>query len=238
MIEPLVLLPGFMCDARVFGSQIATLSRAHAVTIAPLTGGERVEEIASGLLDQLPQRFALAGTGLGGVVALELIRRAPERVVRLCLISTDAQADTPQIAAGREDLIIGAQGGRLEDVMRRVLGSDALAPGPQRIPILNDLMSMALDLGPDVFVRQMRALQRRPDQQATLCRIKVPCAVLCGAHDTLVPARKHGFMADLIPGCELQTIDTAGHVPTLETPDTVTMALRKWLSVVPKPDYG
>jgi len=238
VIEPLVFLPGLMCDARLFRPQIDVMSRDRAVTVAPISSGERIEEIASGLLDQLPHRFALAGLSMGGVVALELIRRAPERVSRLCLMATDAQADTPQIAAGREDLIVAARSGRLEEAMRRVVGSDTLAPGPQRIPILNNLLSMAMDLGPELFVRQMRALQRRPDQQGTLRRIKVPTLILCGSHDTLTPVRKHAFMADLIPSSVLQTIENAGHLPTLETPNVVIDALRNWLSVPCRPDYG
>ena len=132
MIEPLVLLPGLMCDARLFQPQIARLSRDRAVTVAPIGGGDRIEEIASGLLDQLPHRFALAGLSMGGVVALELVRRAPDRVTRLCLMATDAQADTPQIAANREELIVGALAGRLGEVMRKVIGTDTLAPGPRR----------------------------------------------------------------------------------------------------------
>ena len=78
MTEPLVFLPGMMCDARLFGPQIAELSADHCVTIAPVTQGERIEEIASGLLDQLPARFALAGLSMGGIVAMELLRRAPD----------------------------------------------------------------------------------------------------------------------------------------------------------------
>lgn len=237
MIEPLVLLPGLMCDARLYRPQIEVFSRTRPVTVAPFSAGERIEEIASGLLDQLPHRFALAGLSMGGVVALELIRRAPERVSRLCLMATDAQADTPQMAASREDLIIGAQGGRLEEVMRKLVGSDTLAPGPQRIPILNGLLAMAQDLGVETFVRQMRALQRRPDQQAALRRIKVPTLVLCGAHDTLTPVKRHSFMAELIPGAELLVIEKAGHLPTLETPDLVNEALQTWLDAQQRFDY-
>lgn len=230
MIEPLVLLPGLMCDARLFAPQITSLSRQRAVTVAPIAFGERIEEIASNLLDQLPHRFALGGLSMGGVVALEIIRRAPDRVSRLCLMATDAQADTPQLAAAREALLVGAKTGRLEDVMRKIIGSDALAPGPRRIPILNDIIAMALDLGPEVFERQIRALQRRPDQQGELRRIKVPTLVLCGAHDTLTPVRKHAFMADLIPEAELLVVDGAGHLPPLEAPQIVNAALENWLT--------
>ncbi len=238
MIEPLVLLPGFMCDARLFHPQIDVFSRQRAVVVAPIGRGERIEEIASGLLDQLPHRFALAGHGLGGAVALELIRRAPDRVSRLCLIATNAQADTPQIAAGREDLIIGAQAGRLEEVMRKVVGSDALAPGPQRMPVLNCLMAMAMDLGPEVFVSQMRALQRRSDQHGTLRRIKRSSLILCGVHDTLTPVRKHAFMADMIPNATFHAIEDAGYLPTLEAPDHVREVMQNWLDEPSRPDYG
>nr|WP_174819368.1 alpha/beta fold hydrolase [Ruegeria lacuscaerulensis] len=220
-----------MCDARLFGAQILYLSHYRAVTVAPLSVGERIEEIASGLLDQLPHRFALGGFSMGGVVALEIARRAPDRVSRLCLMATDAQADTPQIAAGREELIVGAKSGRLEDVMTRMIGSDTLAPGPERVPVLNEVMAMAIDQGPDMFERQMRAMQRRPDQQGGLRHINVPTLVLCGAHDQITPVRKHSFMAEMIPNAELRVIEEAGHMVPLEAPAAVTEALEAWLNI-------
>ncbi|SLN15286.1 alpha/beta fold hydrolase [Ruegeria meonggei] len=238
MIEPLVLLPGLMCDARLFEPQIVSLSRSRAVTVAPVSIGERIEEIASRLLDQLPHRFALGGLSMGGVVALEIIRRAPDRVSRLCLMATDAQAETPQMAAAREELLIGAKAGRLEDVIRKIIGSDTLAPGPQRIPILNNVISMAVDMGADVFERQIRALQRRPDQQGELRHIRVPTLILCGAHDRIAPVRKHAFMADLIPAAELKVLEDAGHLPSLEAPQVVNNALHDWLSEPARVAYG
>ena len=103
MPEPLVLLPGMMCDARLFGPQIAELSADTVVISAPLTQGERVEEIASGLLDQLPARFALAGLSMGGIVAMELLRRAPDRITRIALMDTNPLAvDPAPIIRGRE----------------------------------------------------------------------------------------------------------------------------------------
>lgn len=230
MIEPLVLLPGMMCDARVYQHQLQHLSRNRAVTVAPITTGERVEEIASGLLDQLPHRFALAGLSMGGIVAMEIIRRAPERVARLCLMDTEALADTPQIAAAREPMIVGARAGRLDEVMQEAMRPEFLAPGPGRMEVLDCVYAMARDLGGELFVRQSRALQRRPDQQGTLRKIKVPTMILCGAHDGLTPVKRHTFMAELIPNAELRIIEDAGHLPTLETPETVTEALQHWLA--------
>jgi pimeloyl-ACP methyl ester carboxylesterase len=229
MAEPLVFLPGMMCDARLFGPQIAELSADHCVMVAPVTQGERIEEIASGLLDQLPARFALAGLSMGGIVAMELLRRAPDRITRIALMDTNPLAETPPVAAAREPQIVGVRTGRLEQVMRDEMKPHYLAPGPHRAEVLELVMDMALALGADTFVRQSRALQRRRDQQGTLRKCKVPTLVLCGAHDALCPVKRHTFMAELIPDAKLVVLENAGHLPTLETPAETTQALRDWL---------
>lgn len=229
MAEPLVFLPGMMCDARLFGPQLAELSAQCAVMVAPVTQGERVEEIASGLLDQLPMRFALAGHGMGGIVAMELLRRAPDRVSRIALMSTNPLPETPQAASQREPQIVRVRTGRLGDVMHEHMPSSALAPGSYRAEIMELFMDMADALGAEVFVRQSRAMQRRKDQQATLRRTRVPALILCGEHDTLCPVKRHGFMAELIPNAHLVVLGGSGHLPTLEQPGEVTAALRKWM---------
>ncbi len=229
MAEPLVLLPEFMCDARLFLPQLLALGRDRPVTVAPLSGGERIEEIASHLLPQLPQRFALAGLGLGGMVAMEILRRAPDRVGRLALMDTEPLAETPAQAAERDPLIVRARSGALDAAVAEVIRPDHLAPGRGRFEITATLAEMARDLGPEVFVRQVRALQRRRDQQATLRRCKVPTLLLCGAADTLTPVKRHAFLAELIPGAELRVIEGAGHLPTLEAPEETAHALSDWL---------
>ncbi|MCM2560565.1 alpha/beta fold hydrolase [Lutimaribacter sp. EGI FJ00015] len=230
MSEPLVLLPGMMCDARLFAPQLNVLSRERVVSIAPITGGERVEEIASGLLDALPRKFALAGLSMGGIVAMEILRRAPDRVTRIALMDTNPLAETPQSASAYEPLLIKARAGRLDEALRDMMRPDFLAPGPGRVTVMNAFLEMAIEMGPAVFDRQIRALQRRRDQQPTLRRCKVPALVLCGVHDGLTPPKRHTFMAELIPYAELRLIDEAGHLPTLEAPEAVTQALRDWLA--------
>lgn len=229
MAEPLVFLPGMMCDARLFGPQIAALSPEYSVMVSPVTRGERIEEIASGLLDELPARFALVGLSMGGIVAMELLRRAPERITRLALLDTNPLAETPQVAAAREPQIVKVRAGRMLDVMRDEMKPNYLAPGPYRNEILDLVMDMAQSLGPEVFVRQSRALQRRRDQQGTLRKCRVPTLILCGAHDALCPVKRHTFMAELIHGAELRVLEHAGHLPTLEMPDETTEALRAWM---------
>ncbi|MCK0170711.1 alpha/beta fold hydrolase [Aliiroseovarius sp. S1123] len=231
MREPLVLIPGMMCDARVFGPQINDLSRDYTVIVAAPTQGETVREMAALILDQLPQRFALAGLSLGGIVAMEMARRAPDRVNRLALISTSPLADSPSQAAWREPQIVHANIGRLDQAMSEAFSPDVLAPGPARDKIMELVFQMARDIGPETFVRQARALQRRSDAQRTLQRLKVPTMVMCGAHDKMTPPKRHETMAELIQDAELVILPDAGHLPTLETPEHVTIGLRAWMEL-------
>lgn len=229
MTEPLVLLPGMMCDARVFLPQITDLARDHAVTVGPVGGAERMEEIASNLLSLLPPKFALAGHSFGGIVALEILRRAPGRVTRIALLNTTPLPESPTFAATREPRIVAARSGRLNEVMREEMPLSALSPMSDRQGIMGLVEDMADHMGVEVFVRQTRALQRRRDQQATLRQIRQPALVLTGAYDTVTPVKRHEFMAELIPYAELRVIEEAGHMPSLETPEELNAILREWL---------
>lgn len=228
--DPIVFLPGMMCDARLFAPQIDGLSHDRAVMVAPVHLGERIEEMASNILDVTPRRFALAGLSMGGIVAMEVYRRAPDRVSRLCLMDTNPLEEAGARAAEREPQIVAAKTGRLMDVIREEMKPQYLADTPFKAAILNLVMDMAQSLGPESFIRQSRALQRRRDQQSTLRKIKCPTLILCGEHDTLCPPKRHEFMAELIESASLSIIKNAGHLPTLENPKAVNTALRDWLN--------
>ncbi|MHA6262702.1 alpha/beta fold hydrolase [Arenibacterium sp. CAU 1754] len=230
MTLPLVLLPEMMCDARLFSAQINALSRDHTVMVAPVTQESRIEAIARGLLNKLPTRFALFGMGMGGSVAMEILRQVPDRIDRLCLMGTSPLPDTPDMAAAREPLIVRAQAGRLTEMLGEVMKPDYFAPTANRDQTVEQVHQMGYDLGLDVFVRQNRAMQRRSDQQGTLRRAKVPTLVLCGEHDTLTPIKRHEFMAGLMHDAGLYVIPDAGHFPPLEQPDHMTEILRSWLA--------
>ena len=139
-------------------------------------------------------------------------------------------AEIPQKAAEREPQIVAAKAGRLDDVMREEMKPNYLADGPYKAEILDMVMDMARTLGPEVFIRQSRALQRRKDQQRTLRKITCPTLVLCGAEDTLCPPKRHEFMAEMIEPAWLRIIPGAGHLPTLEQPVATNNALREWLA--------
>ncbi|MCR9146256.1 MAG: alpha/beta hydrolase [Rhodobacteraceae bacterium] len=229
MVEPLVLLPGMMCDYRLFAPQLEKLSPDMTLLVAPVTGGDRIEEIASNLLDTLPHKFALAGVSMGGIVAMEILRRAPERVTRIALMDTNSLSETPQTAADYEPLITKLKAGLLEQAVANIIRPEHLAPGPDRTAVLHLVGRMAENIGSAAITRQARALQRRRDYQATLRKCRLPALVLCGVHDTLTPVKRHEFMAELIPYAQLVLVQDAGHLPTLESPDAVTDALRAWM---------
>lgn len=230
MPEPLVLVPGLACDARLFWHQVIALSGERPVMVAAPLSGVTVEEMGAALLDGLPERFALAGAGLGANVAVDILRRIPERVTRLALIGVSAQPETPIAAAAREPRIVGAQAGRLGEVIADEVPLAALADGSARREIMGMLRDMALTLGEGVFVRQSRAMQRRPDQQRFLRRALLPAVTICGAEDPLTPPRRHQFIAELMPYGTYEEIPHAGHLPTLEQPEATTAALERWLS--------
>lgn len=230
MNDPLVLLPGMMCDARLFSPQINAFSQERAVMIAPLGDHDTVAALASDILRNAPPKFALAGLSMGGIVAMELFRQAPARVTRLALLDTNPKAETDTVAQYREPQIAKVRAGQLRSVMRDEMTPNYLTDGPNAGPIIDLCMAMADTLGPDVFVRQSRALQTRPDQQDTLRDVKVPTLILCGAEDRLCPPHRHELMHGLIPQSTLCVVQNAGHLPTLEQPDPTNEALAKWLT--------
>ena len=230
MADPLVMIPGLMADARLFLPQIVQLGMGRAVHIALPTTGDTVEAMSEAILTGLPQKFALLGHGLGGDVALDIIRRVPDRVTRIVLMATDPLAEAPQTAAARESRMVAARSGRLIEAMGEEIPLSALADTEWRGEIVALIKDMAIGLGEGVFIRQSRALQRRPDQQKTMRRVKLPALVIAGAMDTLVPMRRSEFTANLMPFGKLQVIDGAGHLATLEQPEAVNAALAAFLA--------
>jgi pimeloyl-ACP methyl ester carboxylesterase len=228
-MTPLVLLPGMMCDARLYAPQLAAMSGGRAVHLAPIGGHDTMAALAADVLAHTPPRFALAGLSMGGIVAMEMLRQAPERVERLALLDTNPRAEPPEIQACREPQIAKARAGALASVMRGEMKPNYLADGPRRGDILDLCMAMALDLGPEVFERQSRALAARPDSQETLRAFRGPALVLMGEDDRLCPRDRHDLMHALIPGSRLAIIAGAGHLPTLEQPERTTAELIRWL---------
>ena len=229
MAEPLVMLAGMMCDARLFQPQTRALETHYDIMIPPLYGANRIADLVRALLLKLPERFALAGLSMGGIIAMEMMRQASGQITRLALMDTNPFAEPETRQAVRAQQIAKVQAGGLANVIRDEMKPHYLARTENRQQILDLCMDMALGLGDDVFVEQSRMLAGRIDQTDTLAKVAVPTLILFGAEDQLCPPERHYAMAALIAGATLERIDNAGHLPCLEQPDATTTALQRWL---------
>jgi pimeloyl-ACP methyl ester carboxylesterase len=226
---PVLFLPGMMCDARLYGPQVNSFSLKYPLHIAPINGHDTITGLASEVLRQAPPTFNLAGLSMGGIVAMEVVKQAPERVARLALMDTNCKAEREEVRLVRESQIEKVLGGELEEVMRVEIQPHYFCPGADNSRHLELCLQMAIGQGPEVFVIQSRALEQRPDQQELLCGVQVPTLILCGENDRVCPLEFHELMHDLVPGSRLEIIKGAGHLPSLEQPEATNAALRRWL---------
>jgi pimeloyl-ACP methyl ester carboxylesterase len=228
--EPLVLIPGLLCSPALWAPQVAALSAIADIRIGDHTQHESMAGIAASILAQAPDRFALAGLSMGGYIAFEIMRQAPERVTKLALLDTLAVADTPERRAGRHDLIALAEKHGLERVMEKLIPLFIHTDRLSDAALVAVVQGMARDTGVAAFKRQQMAIISRPDSRPTLATIRCPTLLLVGRDDVLTPVVAHEEMAAAIPGSRLTIIENCGHLSTLEQPAAVNAALLTWLS--------
>lgn len=225
----ILLLPGLLNDASVFTEQVAALSAVAAVEVGDLSIAESVTDLAASVLKKASaRRFVLLGLSLGGYVAFEIMRQAPERVVGLVLMDTTARPETPEASAKREALI-------------KLAATDLDAVTEQLLPLLSHpdltnlpavrgvIQSMASSLGKEVFERQQRAIMGRPDSRLTLKGIACPTLVICGRDDLITPPELATEIATGIRHAKLEIIPHCGHLATLDQPEVVGDLLLGWL---------
>lgn len=223
------LLPGLLCDDHVWRRQAEAFSASHDVRIAGFRGFSSITEMARSVLEQSDDRFALAGHSMGGRVALEVVRLAPHRVTRLMLLDTGYKPRAP----GEEEKRMA-----LVDLARHE-GMAALAAvwlppmvHPDRVndsALMDPLVQMVCRADPDIFEGQQRALLGRPDAGQGLAGIRCPTSLLCGSDDGWSPLAQHREIQARIAGSELTVIEGSGHMTTVERPEAVTEAMRRWI---------
>ncbi|MGD9509066.1 MAG: alpha/beta fold hydrolase [Geminicoccaceae bacterium] len=229
MTQAIVLLSGLLCDHRLWAAQLPALEALGDVLVADLTAADSVAALAERVLAAAPARFALAGLSMGGYVAFEILRRAPERVSRLALLDTQARADTEQARARRRGLMQLAEQGEFKGVTPRLLPL-FLAPDAMSDPrITGTVQAMAESTGKDAFLRQQMAIMRRPDSRPGLSAIACPTLVLAGREDQVTPPELQLEMAASIPDATLVLLPRCGHLAPLERPEAVTRQLAAWL---------
>lgn len=230
MKEPLVLVPGLSANAALYAPQWPALADGRPILVAEHSLDDALSGIAQRLLAAAPPRFALCGLSMGGYVAFEVLRQAPERVSRLALLGTTAKPATPETNVPREQMIALAEKGAFDNVTtllwQKLVAPARLADEPLRLLV----RQMAEDVGADGFVRQQRAIMQRPDSRPTLARSTCPVLVLVGEEDEITPLSEAREMAALVHGRgRLAVIPGSGHLSTLEAPDGVTAELLRWL---------
>lgn len=228
-----VLLPGMMCDERLFALQAEWLQQeAHKpfnVIIPRLDRANSVQGLADKILAETPSSFALCGLSMGGIVAMEMIAQAPDRIDRLALMDTNPLAETAEGVLRRNRQIKDVKAGKLKQVMSEEMKPHYLAESPNKQNHLNLCMEMALSLGDEVFISQSLALRDRPTQTETLSKVQCATLILHGKEDRLCPPDRHYLMQDLIPHARLVEVDGAGHLPPLEKPTKTVIHLYDWL---------
>jgi pimeloyl-ACP methyl ester carboxylesterase len=228
---PILLVPGLVSSPRIFAPVAPALWRFGPVTVANHIRDDSMGAIARRILAEAPPRFALAGHSMGGYIAFEIMRQAPQRVAKLALINTQARPDTAEAAARRRSQIARVKGGEFRAIL------DELFPGfvhPSRREdgALRQLVhDMGDDVGADAFVRQQTAVMSRADSRPILAWIKCPTLVLTGDEDNTIPNSLSVEMADGIPGAKLTIIPHCGHLPQPEQPQATAEALVQWLRI-------
>ena len=226
---PLFLLPGLLCDSEVWRAQIDVLGRDRRVVSAEFLDPPSMEAMARAVLSFAPRRFALAGHSMGGRVAMEVTRLAPERVERLCLMDTGAHAVRNHEAVSRGELVAQARAKGMEAMIDSWLPPMVGEAGRADPALMGRLADMIRRGDPELFARQQTALLTRPDAEAHLHEIRCPTALIVGRQDGWSPVEQHEAMAALIPGATLTVIEDCGHMAPMERPEAVTSALQDWL---------
>ena len=228
-MTPLVMIPGMMCDERIFAPQIEELVPKRSVHVADISKHDNISDLAADVLSNAPPKFCLVGHSMGGIVAMEICAQDPKRIEKLVLIDTNPLAELEEVKLKREPQISDALSGKLVNVIRDEMKPNYLASSENQDIILNICMEMALSLGPKVFINQSRALQTRADQQSNIQSINIPVLIMCGSEDKLCTVERHEMMHNMISNSELKIINNAGHMPTLEQPSETTEVLKEWL---------
>ncbi|WP_067456745.1 alpha/beta fold hydrolase [Devosia elaeis] len=228
MFQPIVFLPGLICDARLWRDIIDGFADTMAPMVADLRLDETIAAMASRTLAAAPPRFALAGLSMGGYVALEIMRQAPERVTHLALFDTSARPDNEERRETRRKGIEMIAQGKFIGVSRGLLGS-LVAPHHLGTPLAEEVQAMSERVGGTVYIRQQKAIMDRVDSRPHLAAIDVPTLVGVGALDKMTPPELAEEMAAHIPGAKLVTFPDAAHLPTMENPAPVVDAMRDWL---------
>lgn len=222
--KTLVFLPGVLSDQRVWFYQIQHLQDRVTCKVIPLVEGNTTEDLLQTVLNSVQGPFFLAGHSMGGWLALELAKHAPQRILKLCLLNTSAQPDSKEKYQRRMDMIREVEQGGFQRVAEMLRDYYV-----HNDPVKKKVLSMFLDVGKDVFITQQKILLSREECSSFLPQISIPTLVVHAREDKNFSLAVHEELADNIPNAKLAIIEDSGHMSPMESPQAVTTLLRFWL---------
>jgi pimeloyl-ACP methyl ester carboxylesterase len=230
----LLFLPGLASDARMWRAQCEALAEWQPAVPDVHTKHSTLPDMASALLREFAGDLVLCGASMGGMLAMEAARQAPERVAGLALLGTSARPESPEMRQVREAAIGLFAQGKLREVIEPNI---AFAFHPSRAndaPLVGTYLDFVLGAGAEQLIRQNRAVITRPDARTHLPRLRCPTLVMCGDADQLAPLECSQEIASLVPQAQLVVVPGCGHMLTMEQPQFVNSALRRWLEALPQ----
>ncbi|MBN9610634.1 MAG: hypothetical protein BGO26_01660 [Actinobacteria bacterium 69-20] len=226
---PLILVPGLISDDDVWGGQLAALGTGREVRVFRCGRQASIASMAEDLLRGAPDHFAVAGSSMGGYVALAATLQAPQRILGLALVATSARADDEIQHTARDEGISRARSGQFAQLIQD-MAIAAAHPLPPDHPLVAHIVTMLGRCSPLDYISQQRAIASRPDQWARLPEIHCPTVIVSGAADCVVPCARSQELHDRLPGSTLHVIPDVGHAVTQAAPEIVTEVLLRWVA--------
>lgn len=231
--QPLVMVPGLNCTARLYAPQVAAFAPRCPVFVPDPSGHDTVAGMAADILARAPNQFALVGLSMGGYVALEILRQAPGRVSRVVLMDTSAKPDAPERSAMRREQVAMARAGGFRTVVERLWPNLVHPARHEDLPLKEVHVQMAETIGVEGYAREIDAIIGRIDSRPFLSAIHVPVQVIVGEQDLITPVADAKELAEGISGAQLHVLPYCGHLSTIERPHTVTELLAAFLFETP-----
>ncbi len=231
MKEPLIMIPGTLCDGSLFAAQMEGLKDLADCRIGDHSSSEDLKEVAANIINSVPasSNFSIMGLSYGGIIAFEIWRQAPKRISKMILLNTNYQKPSEATRTKQQQFLGMSVLGEFREITTDFLKDAMLHPKHAQQPEMRQaVLQMAMNVGKEAFFRQIKAQLYRPDSTADLPNIQCPTLVITGREDKVCTVEIHEKMASMMPNAILKIVEESGHLSTMEQPDEVNRMIREW----------